>query len=168
MSIFDSLLPGYRSGVRVSRGPTKQQPIEQPHISRTRASTNTKLSEEQISGHTISKTCQSLTLRVSERIQAQEERTRSPHRDACRDLVEGPHCLRSSLWKTVGRPRPTSKLIASRGGVWKYAKHPDGPCTQMGVGISTKGEVRLHPGDLYHRPFYPAHVDASDLEFSNS
>ena len=27
-------------------GPTKQQPIEQPHISRTRASTNTTLSEE--------------------------------------------------------------------------------------------------------------------------
>ena len=78
MSIFDSLLPGYRSGVRVSRGPTKQQPIEQPHNSRTRASTNTKLSEERISGHTISKTCQSLTSRVSERTHAQEERARSP------------------------------------------------------------------------------------------
>ena len=162
MSIFDSLLPGCRSGVRVSRGPTKQQPIEQPHISRTRASTNTKLSEEQISGHTISKTCQSLTLRVGERTQAQEERTRSPHRDACRDQVEGLHCLRSSLWKTVGRPRPTSKLIASRGGVWKYAKHPDGPCTQMGIGISTKGEVRLHPRDFITAPFIRLTLMGSD------
>ena len=32
-------------------------------------------------------------------------------------------------------------------------------CCEILVGISTKGEVRLHPGDLYHRPFYPAHVD---------
>ena len=36
-----------------------------------------------------------------------------------------------------GGPVSTVTLIFSL--MWKYAKHPDGPCTQMGVGISTKG-----------------------------
>ena len=48
--------------------------------------------------------------------------------------------------------------------MWKYAKHPDGPCTQMGVGISTKGGA-VTPAWFYNRPLYPAHVDASDSEF---
>ena len=43
------------------------------------------------------------------------------------------------------------KLFASV--LWKYAKHPDGPCTQMGIGISTKGEVRLHPRGFITAPF---------------
>ena len=117
---------------------------------------------------TISKTCQSLTFRGSERTEAQEERTRSPHRDACRDQVEGLHCPFEFMEKQLVDPDrpPSSSRAEEECGNTRNTQM--GPCTQMGVGISTKGEVRLHPRDFYHRPLYPAHVDASDLEFSNS
>ena len=96
---------------------------------------------------------------MSERTQAQEERTRSLHRDACHDQQQQ-FTVDWQVWVYFGRPRLTSKLIASRGGVWKYA-NAQWAFYPNGGGISTRGAVT--PAWFYNRP-YPAHVDASDLE----
>ena len=50
----------------------------------------------------------------------------------------------------LGRPRLTSKLIASRGGVWKYA-NAQWAFYPNGGGISTRGAVT--PAWFYNRPF---------------
>ena len=100
---------------------------------------------------------------MSERTQAQEERTRSPHRDACRDQVEGLHCLFKFMEEQLVDPdRPPSSSRAeeecgnTRTPRWALYPH--------GGGISTKGGV-VTPAWFYNRPLYPAHVDASDSEF---
>ena len=71
------------------------------------------------------------------------------HRDACHDqqqqfTVDWQVCV------YFGRPRPTSKLIASRGGVWKYA-NAQWAFYPNGGGISTRGAVT--PAWFYNRPF---------------
>ena len=57
------------------------------------------------------------------------------------------------------QPPPLLALVSVE--IVEIRKHPDGPCTQMGV-VFLLG-ARLHPRGFINAPF-PAHVDASDLE----
>ena len=89
-----------------------QLPFAQQHVL---APIQTKLSEEQISGHTISKTCQSLTLRVSERTRAQEERTRSPCMQGRLPVTNV--CAHRELRRSVEIPNTQWALYPMGGGI---------------------------------------------------
>ena len=91
-------------------------------------------------------------LRGSERTQAQEERTRSPHRDACRDQVEGLNSIRLTMEKQLVDPDrpPSSSRAEEECGNTRNTQM--GPVPRWGLVFLQRG-VRLHPRGFITAPF---------------
>ena len=151
------------------RSSTEQQTNRTTTTSRHRASTKRKLSEEPISDHTISRTFNHLPLEgVSVhrlRRSVRGHHTGTPVVTSCDSSSLS---CNSSIWFTSVDPDrpPSSSRAEEECGNTRNTQM--GPVPRWGLVFLQKGKCGCTRVIYITAPFYPAHVDASDLEFSNS